>query len=217
MARPREFDESQVLDAAAEVFWAKGYNGTTTRDLAECTGLTAASMYNAFDDKRGLYLRALQHYLDSHLGERIGRLETLPSSGDAIVGFFREIIDRSLADPQHRGCMLVNSALEATSDDRILQSFIAAQTVMIESFFFRRIVDGQRTGELPAAPPAEDAARMLLSVVMGLRVLARVRPDAGLLNGLVRPALAMLGLGWPGDKKSARRARRKQAAKGRRK
>jgi len=196
MGRPRQFDESQVLEAAGEVFWAKGYTATSTRDLSERTGLTPSSMYNEFGDKRGLYLRAFDQYLDRTLRERIARLEASLSPGQAIASFFRELVDRSLADAQHRGCLLVNTALEATSDDPELQRLVAGETVMIELFFHRCLVAAQRTGEVPADQPAEDLARHLLSVLLGLRVLARVRPDADLLNGLVRPAMAMLGLSW---------------------
>lgn len=217
MGRPREFDEGEFLEAAAEVFWAKGYRATSTRDLTESTGLTSASMYNAFDDKRALYLGALAQYLDRTLRERIVRLEALPSPGAAIVGFFKEIVDRSLADPEHRGCMLVNTALEATSDDRDLQRIVANHTLMIERFFHGRVVAGQRTVEIPDDQPADDIAKLLLSVVMGLRVLARVRPEPELLTGLVRPALAILNLPWPPGKDRVRKAAKKAASVSRRK
>jgi TetR/AcrR family transcriptional repressor of nem operon len=197
MGRPREFDEGEVLQLAAEVFRAKGYKATSTRDLEHYTGLTSASLYNAFSDKRALYLRALAQYLDRSLRARIVRLEALASPADAIVCFFEEIIERSLADPRHRGCLLVNTALEASSDDRDLQRFVADHTLMIEGFFRRRILAGQRMGQIPADRSAGDAARMLLSIVMGLRVLVRVRPEPALLADLVRPALSTLELAWP--------------------
>lgn len=198
MARPREFDEAKVLEAAGAVFWAKGFEATSTRDLTECTGLTQSSIYAAFGDKRGIFLRSLRHYLDSILLERIVRLETTKSPGQAIVGFFNEIVDRSLADAQHRGCMLVNASLEVTADDSELQSYVAAETTKIEQFFLRCVIAGQKSGEIPWASNAENHARHLLSVLLGLRVLARIRPDGDLLNGLVGPALATLGLTWRG-------------------
>jgi TetR/AcrR family transcriptional repressor of nem operon len=194
MGRPREFDEEQVLEAAGDVFWARGYEATSTRDLTECTGLTQSSIYAAFGDKRGIFLRSLRHYLDSILRERIARLEATKSPGLAISGFFSEVIERSLADPQHRGCMLVNTALEATPDDPELQRYVAAETVVLEQFFRRCVSAGQRSGEITSKQPADDLARNLLAVLLGLRVLARVRPDPRLLAGLVRPALSMLGL-----------------------
>jgi TetR/AcrR family transcriptional repressor of nem operon len=197
MGRPREYDEGEVLAAAGDVFWARGYEATSTRALTECTGLTPASIYNAFGDKRGLYLRALRYYLDQTLRERITRLESTLPPGRAIAMFFREIITRSLADPQHRGCMLMNAAIEVTSDDPEMQRIIADETVIIEGFFLRCAVAGQKNGEIPKDQPAADIARMLLALLAGLRVLARVRPDAKLLKGLVRPALAMLKLVLP--------------------
>jgi TetR/AcrR family transcriptional regulator, transcriptional repressor for nem operon len=201
MARPREFDEVKVLEAAGAVFWAKGFEATSTRDLTECTGLTQSSIYAAFGDKRGIFLRSLRHYLDSILLERIVRLETTKSPGQAIVGFFQEIVDRSLADAQHRGCMLVNASLEATADDPDLQQYVAAETAKIELFFLRCVVAGQKGGEICSSSSADNHARHLLAVLLGLRVLARIRPKADLLNGLVGPALATLGLVWPTSKR----------------
>jgi TetR/AcrR family transcriptional repressor of nem operon len=204
MARPREFDEGKVLEAAGEIFWARGYDGTTTRELSECTGLTPASMYNAFGDKRGLYLRALGSYLSRMLHERIARHEAAPSPGRAIAGFFREVVDRSLTDPEHRGCLLVNTALEANSGDTELRQLVADETRTIERFFHRCIVAGQKSGEIPSDQSAGDLARHLLAVLLGLRVLARVRPEAGLLEGLVRPALSMLNISWSRNKRNKR-------------
>ncbi len=204
MGRPREFDESKVLEAAGAIFWARGYENTSTRDLTECTGLTPASMYNAFGDKRGLYLQSLNYYLDMVLHDRIARLEKSETPGRAIADFFRETVDRSLADPLQRGCMLVNTALEVTPDDPDLQNIVAEETRIIERFFHRNIVAGQKSGEIPADHPAADLARHLLATLLGMRVLARVRPEAKLLEGLVRPALAMLTLSWPRNKRNAR-------------
>jgi TetR/AcrR family transcriptional regulator, transcriptional repressor for nem operon len=200
MGRPREFDMDKVLAAAGDIFWARGYEATSTRALTECTGLTAASLYNAFGDKRGVYLRALRYYLDETLRERITRLEGSLSPGRAIAAFFREIIARSLADPEHRGCMLMNSAIEVTPDDPEMQRIVADETEVIEHFFHRCVVAAQENGEIPRREPAGDIARMLLALLVGLRVLARVRPDAKLLNGLVRPTLTMLGLALPRGK-----------------
>ncbi|MCF2521828.1 TetR/AcrR family transcriptional regulator [Bradyrhizobium sp. G127] len=197
MGRPREFDEDKVLAAAGDVFWALGFEATSTRALTECTGLTPASIYNAFGDKRGFFLRALRYYLDQTLRERIVRLESTQSPGRAIAGFFREIISRSLADPEHRGCMLMNTAMEVTTGDPEMQRIVADETAIIERFFYRCAVAGQKTGEIPKGQPAEDIARMLLGLLAGLRLLARIRPDAKLLNGMVRPALAALNLVLP--------------------
>src|ERR1700756_2373670 len=77
MARPREFGETTDLDAAMNCFWAQGLEQTSVRELADQMGITGASLYNAFGDKRSLYRRALDHYLEQTVRDRISRLEQM--------------------------------------------------------------------------------------------------------------------------------------------
>jgi TetR/AcrR family transcriptional repressor of nem operon len=49
--------------------------------------------------------------------------------------------------------------------------------VRIETFFHRCVSDGQRQGKISSSLPAKELARHLLGVLLGIRVLARVRPD----------------------------------------
>ena len=152
------------------------------------------ALYTAFGDKRTLFRRALEHYVEEKLRDKMARLEANLSPAQAITGFFDEVIERSLSDKLQRGCMLVNSALEASPRDAEIQDTIARELKLIERFFKRCFVAGQTGGEIPATHSAEDAARHLLAVLLGLRVLARVRPERKLLMGAVRLALAELDL-----------------------
>lgn len=194
MARPRGFDESEVLEAASAAFWSKGYEATSTRDLVRSTGLTQPSLYNAFGDKRGLYLRALDHYLERTLRERIGRLESTVSPAQSITVFFHEIIERAIADPDKRGCMLVNSALETSAEDEAFRATVATELAEIRAYFYRSLVGALRNGEIAADVAADNAASHLLAILIGIRVLARVTPQYALLAGAVSPALASFGL-----------------------
>ncbi|MGF6531710.1 MULTISPECIES: TetR/AcrR family transcriptional regulator [Paraburkholderia] len=195
MVRPREFDENEVLDAAAHQFWVYGYEATTVRDLAQCMGITGASLYNAFGDKRSLFERALTHYIARSFGDRVSRFEVNLPPLDAIRAFFREIVERSVSDRDRKGCLLVNSALEVAPHDAGFQATIANVLVAVEAFFRRCVHAGQQAGEISTAQSADDLARLLLGVHLGIRVLARTRPDRALLEGVVRPALALLEVG----------------------
>ena len=183
MARPREFDEAAVLDAAMDCFWRNGYEATSVRDLAARMGITGASLYNAFSDKRALFRRVVQHYAERSTRERIARLESSFPPKQAIHAFLDEIVERSTG-ADRRGCLLVNTALEA-----------AAHLAEIEAFFRRAVMAGQRDGSVPPDRAPDDLARLLLGVTLGLRVLARSRPERELLEGMTRPALALLD--WP--------------------
>jgi TetR/AcrR family transcriptional regulator, transcriptional repressor for nem operon len=194
MGRPRGFDETEVLDAARDAFWARGYEATSTRDLVAATGLTQPSLYNAFGDKRGLFLAALDYYLKCTLRERITRLEANSTPGTAITAFFAEIVQRSLDDPEQRGCLMVNSALEATPDDVELRAALVEELAQTRDFFLRCIEAGQRSGEIKKTIAAADGAQHLLAVLVGLRVLARINPERDWLVKAVSPALIQLGL-----------------------
>lgn len=196
MARPRNFDEARVLEAAADVFWSKGYEATSTRDLSAHTGLTASSIYAAFGDKRELFHRALDHYLTMTLRAKIERLDGIASPSGAIREFFADIVERSVKDAQCRGCMMVNSALEASHADTRMVEALAEELTSIESFFARRLADAQRKGEIPSTPPARASAKHLLALLLGVRVLARVRPERKLLTDAVRQGLASAGVAF---------------------
>ncbi|MFG1378233.1 TetR/AcrR family transcriptional regulator [Xanthobacter autotrophicus] len=193
MARPRAFDETEVLDAAIRCFWTRGYEATSVRDLASCMGLTGASLYNAFGDKHALYERALQRYVDESVADRIRRLEDPAIAPRAAIGaFFDEVMERSLNDPDMKGCMLVNAAVELGPHDPELRAAASRTLGEIEGFFRRRVAAGQENGTIAAGQSAEDLARMLLGVLLGIRVLSRIRPERALLEGVLRPALAAL-------------------------
>ncbi|MBV8186624.1 MAG: TetR/AcrR family transcriptional regulator [Alphaproteobacteria bacterium] len=191
MARPREFDEEAVLDSAVLCFWARGYKATSVKDLIEKTGITAASLYNAFGDKRRLYQKALEHYVEGSIADRIRRCEQL-APRDAIGTFFAEILERSLSDRKRKGCMLVNAALDVAPHDPESRKIVAGVLVWIEEFFLSNLKAGQADGTITRSFAAETLAHHLLGVLVGIRVLARVRPERALLDGVVAPALALL-------------------------
>lgn len=192
MARPRTFEEPAALDAAIGCFWSRGYEATSVRDLAAAMGIGGPSLYNTFTDKRTLFVRALERYMDSATRERITRLEQTLKPKQAIRQFIGEIVERSVNDPERRGCFLINSALEVAPHDPELGEEIAERLSEIEAFFRRAIKAGQADGSIPTARDARDIGRLLLGVLLGIRVLARTKPERALLEGVARPALALL-------------------------
>jgi TetR/AcrR family transcriptional regulator, transcriptional repressor for nem operon len=192
MARPREFDEGTALEAAMACFWRRGYEATSMRDLVRSMGISGPSLYNAFGDKRALFRATLERYLDQSPRARIKRLEASLPPKQAIRQFIDEIIERSLNDRKRRGCFLINSALEVAPHDPELRALIADRLGEIEAFFHRSIKAAQREGAVRSELAAKDVARLLLGVLLGIRVLARAKPQRPLLEGVARPALALL-------------------------
>jgi TetR/AcrR family transcriptional regulator, transcriptional repressor for nem operon len=191
MARPREFDEDAVLNAAVQCFWKEGYEATSVKRLVAQTGITAASLYNAFGDKRALYHKTFDHYVEASVADRIRCCQALPPR-QAIEAFFEDIVKRSLSDRDRKGCMLVNAALDVAPHDPAFRKVVAEVLIGIEAFFLACVRAGQADGTVTRSLPAETLSQNLLGVLMGIRVLARVRPERALLEGVVVPALALL-------------------------
>jgi TetR/AcrR family transcriptional regulator, transcriptional repressor for nem operon len=195
VARPREFDEDAVLNAAMSCFWERGYEATSVRDLAAEMGITGPSLYNAFGDKRSLFRKVLERYAQHSARARIARLESTLPAKKSVQAFITEIVEHSLDDRDRRGCLIVNSALEIAPHDPEIGVEIANRLDEIEAFFRRAIMAAQTDGTVPPDRDPKDLARLLLSVMLGIRVLARAKPERKLLEGVARPALALLD--WP--------------------
>ena len=131
------------------------------------------------------------------------RYETSLPPKEAIHHFFAEIVDQSINDRKRKGCFLVNSALEVAPHQSELGAVIAKQFADIEAFFKRCILAAQADGTAPRGVDATNTARLLLGALLGIRVLARSASDRSLLEGVVRPALALLDL--PRHKRTKRR------------
>jgi TetR/AcrR family transcriptional repressor of nem operon len=192
MARPREFDEQAVLDLTTQRFWSKGYEATSMRDLADSTGVTTASLYNAFGDKRALYRLVLDRYVRLALtacaeilgGER-------PAVG-ALERYFDALIEEALADALQKGCFVVNTALEIAPHDADFRDLVKNVFDQIEKYLRDCIVSGQSDGTIRTKLPAADLARLFLGATLGIRVLARTSSERELLTGVVRPLFALL-------------------------
>lgn len=110
IGRPRTFNCDEALVKAMKVFWTKGYDGASLRDLTQAMGITGPSMYAAFGDKRQLYLKAIDRYADVDGCAPVVAFETEPDIEKAVRGFLEAIITYATAhDSGVKGCFLASS------------------------------------------------------------------------------------------------------------
>jgi TetR/AcrR family transcriptional regulator, transcriptional repressor for nem operon len=113
MARPRSFSTEGAVEAAAAVFWAKGYRDTAISDLEQATGLNRSSLYGAFGTKQAIFGQALQWYLRSFIGPRLAPMERPGAGHGNIERFFAGLAAFFRTDGQaSRGCLMVNTIAE---------------------------------------------------------------------------------------------------------
>lgn len=148
MARPRKFDENDVLEKAMKVFWAKGYEATSMTDLTAAMDLNKGSIYSAFGSKHSLFTLALTKYTDVTYKrvENIFLSEKKPQK--AFKKFFDEmLIERSIvADSVESGSLMVNSIIELAPHDEDVMHILNRQVKRLETIYANTIWLGQKSG-----------------------------------------------------------------------
>lgn len=189
MPRIRALSDEVILERAISVFWRRGYADASLRDLTAAIGLSASALYYRFVDKDGLFVAALTRYADEGLVERLARLSAFDDPLQAIRALIDELIALSLADPERRGCLLVNTALDGASMSQAARAVVCERLGEVEAFFATQLRRAVATGALLAETDVAAKAAALLGAVVGVRVLARLDADTKRLRALADHAM----------------------------
>jgi TetR/AcrR family transcriptional regulator, transcriptional repressor for nem operon len=191
MARQKEFLPEQALQKAMDLFWDQGYERSSIEDLVQCTGLGRGSLYDTFRDKHSLYLAALDRYQASGQAELIALpLQSRPFR-EILQDFFQARIEEDLIDPTHRGCFMINAAIEIAPHDPEVARLVQSGLGDTEEAFYRVLIKAQVSGELSWTCDPHQLAHFLLNTLVGLRLLARSNPDRQMLQNTVKLALSV--------------------------
>jgi TetR/AcrR family transcriptional regulator, transcriptional repressor for nem operon len=191
MARPREFDREDALSRAMVVFWEKGYSATSTDDLLEAMRIGRQSLYNAFGDKRTLYLEALESYQRASNADHVRRLNAPASPLDGLEALLVGLVSD---DPQARGrgCMGVGAVCEFGSTDPEVVALRTKVGPALHKRLVQRLKEGQAAGEIDASLNCNAAASFILITMQGIQLAARAGVDATSLRAQARFAIGRL-------------------------
>ncbi|MCA9929969.1 MAG: TetR/AcrR family transcriptional regulator [Anaerolineales bacterium] len=192
MARQKAFDQEKALNNAMQLFWRKGYEGASMQALLTEMGIGRGSLYDTFGGKRQLFQAALARYRASSDTRLVAPLYQPGPVPDAIRTLFDNLVEQALADPEQKGCLLVNSAVELGPHDAEIAREVATAVSSTEEAFYQAILRGQAVGEVGAAKDARALARFFVNNVRGIRVLARLNPQRQALEDIVSVTLAAL-------------------------
>ena len=131
MGRSKQYDRTELLDRAVELFRRQGFNGTSTAELVDTLGVNRKSMYAEFGSKQGLFEAALERYGHKHLSAVLAPIEAPDASVDAIKKAFTGYASASEGWFRGRGCLLCNTAVEFGPNDPTGQN--AGQLVRTEA------------------------------------------------------------------------------------
>ncbi|MER5945183.1 TetR family transcriptional regulator [Streptomyces sp. NPDC001904] len=193
MARTKEFDPDVALQAAVELFHARGYEATSMADLVDRLGIGRASLYATFGSKHELYLKAMDRYAESTGAATVAEL-----SGDgpplaAVRGLVRRFAAEAATGGQRLlGCLVTNTAAELGPHDSQAARRVERSWEEIETLLHSALLRARARGELPEDRDPRALARMLLVLLQGIRVTGKVSQDPARVRDAAEQALTLL-------------------------
>ncbi|MYQ41252.1 transcriptional regulator, TetR family [Streptomyces sp. LamerLS-316] len=191
MARTRAFDTEAVVSRAMELFWTRGYEATSVRDLTGHLGIGQGSLYAAFGDKDGLYRAALEHYRTTLAAAALRSLEEGTDVRSAIRTLLIERV-RIATGHGGRGCLAVNAACERLPEDLATRRTVRDMQEASREALTDVLGRAAERGEITARHDPRTLAAFLVTVLNGLLVSAKITPDADALEPVVEVALGAL-------------------------
>jgi TetR/AcrR family transcriptional repressor of nem operon len=192
MARTKDFDENEVLGKAIEIFWHKGYNGTSMQDLVDGLGISRSSLYDTYGDKHTLFIKALESY-QKDSSANVCAVVTKPAPAKETLKKLLEMIAAGLlGDEQHKGCFMVNAEVEVAPHDEEVNRLVCENDQQVEDAIYQVIKNGQESGEITNRQDARALARFTFNTVKGIRVTAKSTSDKAVFDDIIKLALAVL-------------------------
>jgi TetR/AcrR family transcriptional repressor of nem operon len=190
MARTKDFDENEVLNKAVELFWHKGYNGTSMQDLVDGLGISRSSLYDTYGDKHTLFIKALESYQCANSAKICSIVNNTGSAKEAIKKLLEFISGELLNDREHKGCFMVNAEVEIAPHDQEVSRIICKNDQQVEDAFYLVIKKGQESGEISNLQDARALARFTFNTVKGIRVTAKSTTDKAVFDDIIKLTMA---------------------------
>lgn len=187
---------TKILDAASGLFAERGYQATTTRMIAEASGLNEVTIFRSFTNKQGVLAAVVGRVAARQPGNALAGLETV-GVRDAV----RRLAQREVANGLADGGLMTRLAFEAGTVPEVAELFAGGPQGNLEAvagFFAARQAAGEVRSDLPAAVLAEAFFSLTSSFVIMRTVLGFTAPDAGALEVAVDQLLELF---WNGAAK----------------
>jgi len=195
--RKRAFDENTALNAAMEIFWQKGYAGSSLSDLTNSMGINKPSMYSAFGNKEALFVKATQCYLDTKMKPNVELLfEPGVSLKQRLTNHMMAVVSMQ-CDPEHaKGCYLALCQSELVSGNipELAEAILKKADVMPSQIYSDLFTTDPEAIELGLNKHAYGNALSVYTMLKGTASMARSGIEQSELEYTVNSILAGIGV-----------------------
>ena len=165
MARNVEFNEEEAIQKATQVFWEKGYNGASLRDLTDAMQINSSSLYNTIGDKHQLFIRCLNYYIETKRAMLQAQAESATSPLEALIKFIDAASATIIQDSS--GCLAVKTAFEISPRDTRIQSILKTDSDFTRTFLSSLIDQAMQQGQVVKGEQPELLADYIIGSYTG--------------------------------------------------
>ncbi len=146
MPRTVEFNEEDAVQKAMEVFWEKGYNGASLRDLTDAMQINSSSLYNTIGDKQELFVRCVKHYTQIRKNDMEKRLARAESPLTILMDYINDAVNVIITEA--KSCMAIKSAFEVATNDQRVKKILKTDSDDAYQFLYTLMKRAIEQGEL---------------------------------------------------------------------
>lgn len=168
-----KFNREEVLEKALHLFWAKGYEATSMRDLVEHLGIPTGSIYQAWGNKENLFHEAFGAYSQIIVVESVKKLMAESSAKKALGVFFDDLLKNYSSEKAKYGCFMTNGLIELSARESEISAPFFQAVQKLEEVFCLTVKKGIENGELRSEHSAEELALLLVNTFVGMNVLVK--------------------------------------------
>ncbi len=192
MGRPKLFNEPQILNATMSVFWKKGFEATSSKDLCYATQLNPGSIYHRYDNKEALFCLSLQYYIDTIVSVRVADMLSRDNPLEAIEHFFSSAYE-SVPAKDLMGCFLTNTVLDGCIHSDKVSNVVKHGFGKIESGFKEQLIVALERSELSVNREPKATAVYVLACFQGLMINSRLTKNKKRLRTITGQTMLALG------------------------
>ncbi|WP_158811169.1 TetR/AcrR family transcriptional regulator [Beijerinckia sp. L45] len=192
MGRPREFCTEYALSRALELFWRRGFEGTSLTDLTDAMGITRPSLYAAYGNKEDLFRKALDLYDETYLGFTREALNE-PTARAVVERLLKGYADTATDVEHPPGCLGTNGALSCSAAAEPVRQEILKRRSTFELALRKRLEQARADGDLPDNADPADLGRFIMTITQGMAVQA----SSGATRQSLQRVAAMALAAWP--------------------
>lgn len=173
MSKNLKFNRQDVIEKATDLYWQKGFHGTSMRTLQDVIDMRPGSIYATFGSKEGLYKESIQFYADRGLQSLSDCYQSTGSPLKALKKFVTMAIITSAESGPSGMCMLAKTISELTDDNKPLLDEARRLLNVMENAFADMLIKAQDCGEINSSEDPNAIARYIQVQLMGLRTYMR--------------------------------------------